>query len=426
MTGEARGDGYPVTAQEYAEIEASLARLLGTSQDVVLLQGEAVLGLEAAARGIGGPGIRVLNIVTGPYGSLVGRWLRAGGAEVADLAAPPGTAISVDAVRTALQSDAGYDAVSVVHAKAATGVVNPLPEIAGLARAAGALVMVDAVASVGAEPLRIGEWGLDVTVIGPQKALGGPSGVSAAVMSPRAWDWLAANPAAPRESILSLLDWKRQWIDQGRRQLFVTPHHLETRALAAAIAQVEAEGLNATILRHHQARNAARSGLRALGLELHVAADSQAAAVATLVEVPAGLDAAELLGAVGLLGAAELLSAAAAVARPGRLILGPARRRSPGAHCGSATRAPTPAWRRSSRPWRALVRPCTAPVTTPTWARRSRQWSTPGRPRKPATSRPRQRGGWQQGSLRSVGDPGCDFPGLPARPGPLTGRRYAA
>jgi aspartate aminotransferase-like enzyme len=328
VTGEGHADGYPVTAREYAEIEASLARLLGTSQDVVLLQGEAVLGLEAAARGIGGPGVKVLNIVTGPYGSLVGRWLRAGGAEVADLAAPPGTAISVGAVRAALQSDAGYDAVSVVHAEAATGVVNPLPQIGGLARAAGALVMVDAVASVGAEPLRIGEWGLDVTVIGPQKALGGPSGVSAAVLSPRAWDWLAANPAAPRESILSLLDWKRQWIDQGRGQLFVTPHHLETRALAAAIAQVAAEGLNATVLRHHQARNAARNGLRALGLELHVAADSQAAAVATLVEVPAGLDAGDLLSA------AESLSAAAAVARPGRLILGPA----PGPLAGRALR----------------------------------------------------------------------------------------
>ena len=54
----------PVTAAFCAAVEDTLAGLLQTRQDVILLQGEAVLGLEAAARGIGGPGRRVLNIVT--------------------------------------------------------------------------------------------------------------------------------------------------------------------------------------------------------------------------------------------------------------------------------------------------------------------------------------------------------------------------
>jgi aspartate aminotransferase-like enzyme len=284
MTGDAAGR--PVTAAFCAAAEDALAGLLRTRHDVVLLQGEAVLGLEAAARGIGGPGRRVLNIVTGPYGTLLGTWLGAGGAEVTSLSVPAGRAVSVAAVESALAAPGGYDAVAVVHAEAATGVVNPLAPVAALARRAGALLVVDAVASVGAEPLLIDEWGLDLVIVGPQKALGGPSGVCAAVVGPRGWDGLATNPAAPRDSILSLLDWRDRWLRPGRGTLPTTPHHLETRALAAALDRLAEGGLAAVVRRHRRARNAARAGLRALGLSLYVTADDEAASVATVAMLP--------------------------------------------------------------------------------------------------------------------------------------------
>jgi len=312
--------GRPVTAAFCAAVEDTLAGLLRTGHDVVLLQGEAVLGLEAAARGIGGPGRRVLNIVTGPYGTLLGAWLGAGGAHVTSLTVPAGRAVSVAAVESALQAPGGYDAVAVVHAETATGVVNPLAPIAELARRAGALLVVDAVASVGAEPLLIDEWGLDLVIIGPQKALGGPSGVSAAVVGPRGWDGLAANPAAPRDSILSLLDWRDRWLRPGRVTLPTTPHHLETRALAAALDRLTAGGLDTVVRRHRRARDAARAGLRALGFSLYVTADDEAASVATLAIVPSAAGRTEPL---------QLLEAAAvssdgAEADDSWLIAGPA------------------------------------------------------------------------------------------------------
>jgi aspartate aminotransferase-like enzyme len=308
-----------VTAAFCAAVEDALAGLLRTRQDVVLLQGEAVLGLEAAARGIGGPGRRVLNIVTGPYGTMLGTWLGAGGAQVTSLSVPAGRAVSVAAVESALRAPGGYHVVAVVHAEAATGVVNPLAPIAALARQAGALLIVDAVASVGAEPLLIDEWGLDLVIIGPQKALGGPSGVSAAVVSPRGWDEVAANPAAPRDSILSLLDWRDRWLRPGRGTLPTTPHHLETRALAAALDRLAADGLDAVVRRHRRARDATRAGLRALGLRLYVTAADEAASVATVATLPP---------AAGPGGPARLLSAmadgSAAAADDSWLIAGPA------------------------------------------------------------------------------------------------------
>jgi aspartate aminotransferase-like enzyme len=285
----------PVDAAEYAAVEASLARLLGTERDVILLQGEATLAIEAAARGVGGPGTRVLNIVTGPYGALLGRWLAAGGASVTDLAAPDRHAVGVAAVSEELRAAHGYDVVAIVHAEAVTGVVNPLLQIAALAREAGALIVVDAVASAGAEQLLIDDWDLDLVIVGPQKALAGPSGVSAAVVGPQAWEVMTANPAAPRQSVLSLLDWRDQWLGTGRTVLPVIPHHLETRALGEALQRLAAEGLDQTVRRHRRAREAVRAGLRQLGLDLHVADDAEAASVASIARVPDGSDPEHLL-----------------------------------------------------------------------------------------------------------------------------------
>ena len=109
---------------------------------------------------------------------------------------------------SALDRVGRVDVVSLVHAEAATGVVNDLAAIAQMAKSIGALVVVDAVASVGAEPLDMDAWGLDLVVLSAQKALAGPSGASIVVTSPGAWEALGRHPSPWRRSVLSLLDWR--------------------------------------------------------------------------------------------------------------------------------------------------------------------------------------------------------------------------
>jgi aspartate aminotransferase-like enzyme len=286
----------PVSAVEYADVERKFAELVGTRQDCILVQGEAILPLEAAARGLGGPGVRALNIVTGPYAALFGDWLRQTGADVEELAVEFDRAVSASYVREALSGSA-FELVSIVHSEAATGVVNPLREIAEVVRESGALIVVDAVASVGADPLAIDEWGLDLTVLAAQKALAGPTAASAVVVGERAWERLRTNPAAPRRSILSLLDWKERWVEAGREELPIIPHHIETRLLGVALDHALAEGLDAIVARHGTARDACRRGLRALGLEPWVRDDHAATAVVTTVRVPDGISSAAILDA---------------------------------------------------------------------------------------------------------------------------------
>jgi len=287
----------PLSAAHFAAIEDRVARLLGTEQDVVIMQGEALLPLEGAIRSAAGPGTVALNVITGPYGQTFGNWLRDCGAEVIDLAVPFHTAVTAEQIREAFAERPEIDFVSLVHAEAATGNTNPVAEVGEVVRTHGALFYLDAVASIGAEPVLPDAWGVDLCVIGAQKAMGGPAGVSAVSVSARAWARMSANPGAPRRSYLSLLDWKERWVDAGRKTLLHAPAQLEMLALEACVERIESEGLDAMMRRHAVAAAATRAGAVALGggLVPYVHDASEAAPVATTLRTPPGVVASDLV-----------------------------------------------------------------------------------------------------------------------------------
>lgn len=253
--------------QGYAKIADRLAALIGTRGDVVFVQAEAVVALEAVATSLARPRLAALNIVTSPYGTLFGGWLRRAGAEVVELAAAPAAPIDVEAVAAALERHPGIRLLALVHAESASGILNPLAEIVELARARGIVTVVDAVASAGGHPLDVDALGIDVAVIGPQKALGGPAGLSAVSVSTRAWQ-LAEQPGGPVDSILSLTDLRRDWLTTGRGPLPGMPAPLEWHALAAALDRIEREGIGVAIARHTRIAAATRRAAHRLGLGL--------------------------------------------------------------------------------------------------------------------------------------------------------------
>ncbi|OHV77477.1 aminotransferase class V-fold PLP-dependent enzyme [Rhizobium sp. LCM 4573] len=288
-------------ADRYASIADRIARLLGTRNDVVLIQAEAVVALEAVAANVARPGLQTANIVTSPYGGWFGGWLRHGGASVTDIVAEPARPIETSAVAAALEANPDIRVLSLVHAESASGILNPLEDILSLTRQRGILTVVDAVASIGGHPLDVDAFGIDIAVIGPQKSLAGPAGVSAIAVSRRAWEFVARD-GARRNSILSLLD-QRGWIEGGRGALPGTPSAMEFFALETALDRVEAEGLENVIARHAKAAAASRAGLLALGSEPGVQAKSGSHLVTT-VKLPEGADMDVLLRAADGFGAA--------------------------------------------------------------------------------------------------------------------------
>ncbi|MQB20025.1 alanine--glyoxylate aminotransferase family protein [Agrobacterium tumefaciens] len=288
-------------SERYAKLADRLAALMKTRNDVLLIQAEAVLALEAVATSLARPGMKALNIVTSPYGAWFGDWLKRGGSDVINLAAEPGRPIAIEAVRQQLDKHPDISVLSLVHAESATGILNPLEDIIRLAKERGVLTVVDAVASIGGHALNVDADGIDIVVIGPQKSLAGAAGVSAISVSDRAWAMLQ-HERAPRNSMLSLLDQKEQWLETGRGALPGTPAPLEFFALDAALERLEAEGIDAVEARHRLAAKATRDALRALGAELWVD-DHLASALVTAVKLPADIDRSNFLQTARLDGA---------------------------------------------------------------------------------------------------------------------------
>ena len=288
----------PVFLERFRDTERLLAEAYRTTNDVVLMQGEAVLGLEAAARGLVVPGMRCLNLVSGVYAAWFGDWLREYGAEVSELRVPYDEALDPAAVERALADDGPFELVSIVHSETPSGIENPLAAIGPLAHAHGALMLADVVSSLGGTALEIDEWKVDLAVAGPQKCLAGPPGMSLVTVSPRAWEAIEANPAAPRGSFLSLLDWKDKWIDGGRVAFPYTPSVSDVNGVHAALGELLDDGVDASVERHARAARATRAGVRGLGLELWPRSDAYAANCVTAVRAPAGVAVPELLSHV--------------------------------------------------------------------------------------------------------------------------------
>lgn len=288
----------PVFLERFRELERKVAQLFGSKNDVVLVQGEAVAGLEAAARSLTRPGTRALNLVSGVYAKWFGDWLRAYGAEVTELEVPYDQALDPEEVERALQTMDLVDLVSIVHCETPAGILNPLGEIVPLAKAKGALVIADVVSSLGGHAVHPDEWGIDVAVAAPQKCLAGPPGITMMTVSDEAWSAMSANPQAPRHSFLSLLDWKDRWIDGGRERFPYTPSVCDVSGVLAACDEVLDEGLEAVIARHERAARAIRAGVKALGLSLWPVTEEIAANCVTAVRIPPGIDGARLLALI--------------------------------------------------------------------------------------------------------------------------------
>lgn len=285
----------PAFLAHFKDTERLAAELFRTAKDVVLMQGEAVLGLEATARAVVRPGMKCLNLVSGVYAAWFGDWLRSYGAEVTELKVPYDEALDPAAVRAEIERMDAVDLVALVHSETPSGIENPLAEIAPIAKQAGALVYADVVSALGGTAVNVDEWGVDIAVAGCQKCLGGPPGVSLCVVGEDAWAAIEQNPAAPRGTFVSLLDWRETWLASEGKKFPYTPSVSDVNGVHAAIAECLDQGVEAVIDRHAAAARACRAGAEAMGLELWPRSHDYAANCVTAIRCPEGVGVAATL-----------------------------------------------------------------------------------------------------------------------------------
>jgi len=278
----------------FDDTTAKLGQVYRTTGDVVIMQGEAVLGLEAASACTVRPGDKCLNLVTGVFGAGYARYFTFySGKEPIQIIKPYNEAIDPAEVEEVLRREGDIRAVAMVHSETPSGSVNPIREICAVARRYGALTIVDAVSSIGGMHLPVDEWGIDLTIGGPHKCLGAAPGSALIAVSERAWEAMRTHPQPRRRSYLSLLDWKEGWMAERRFPFTVFVGQI--RGVNEALTMALEEGLEKRVARHTHVAQICRAGVAAMGLEFWPVSREIMSTCVTAIRTPQGIDAGQLI-----------------------------------------------------------------------------------------------------------------------------------
>jgi serine---pyruvate transaminase len=275
-----------------AILESCLERLklvYRTERDVLMYTGSGTAGMESAIVNLCSPGDRALVVSAGYFGERWATMARAFGAEVDEIRYDWGELPVADELARRLQELGGVKVVFLTHSETSTGVVADVQALAAAAKNAGALVVVDAVSSLGAVPLEADSWGLDAVISGSQKALMTPPGVATVSVSA---DGLRA--ASEGGSPRYYFDWERTRDAQERFDPSFTPAVSIVVGLDVALGLLLEEGLEQAFERHARLGRACREGVKAMGLELF-SPDDDRSAVVTAILAPDGLDSGDVV-----------------------------------------------------------------------------------------------------------------------------------
>jgi alanine-glyoxylate transaminase/serine-glyoxylate transaminase/serine-pyruvate transaminase len=245
------------------------------------VSGTGTSGMETAVANVTRSGTRVLVIVTGYFGDRLAQMFERYGAAVTRLDLEWGRACDPADVERAL-AGSSTEIVGCVHAETSTGVLNPVEQIAAVAARHGAMLVVDAVTSLGAVPVRTQAWGVDVCYSCSQKGLGAPPGLAPVTFSSRALERRV--PSRSFYFDVGLLE--DYWV---RRRYHHTMSAPLTFALREALTAVEEEGLDARYARHERNHLALVAGLESLGLSL-LPPPGERLWTLNAVRVPEGVD----------------------------------------------------------------------------------------------------------------------------------------
>jgi pyridoxamine--pyruvate transaminase len=285
----------PAFLSFYERTVEKLRTAFRTQHMPVILHGEPVLALEAGAASLIARDDVVLNLVSGVYGAGFGFWAKRYCAELVEIRVPYDEVIDPARVEEMFKARPEIRVVSVCHHDTPSGTINPVAEIGRIVAAHGAYLLVDAVSSFGGMDVGPETCQADLFVTGPNKCLGCPPGLSLVGVTPRAWDKMKANPQAPRDSMLSILDWEHAW--RRDRAFPFTPSVSEVNGLDAALDLYLAEGPEHVWARHALTAAACRAGALAMGLRLWPADERTASPTATAISIPARVEDAALRAA---------------------------------------------------------------------------------------------------------------------------------
>jgi alanine-glyoxylate transaminase/serine-glyoxylate transaminase/serine-pyruvate transaminase len=237
------------------------------SKWVMGVAGPGSAAMEMAITNLAWKGSRVLCICNGFFSERMAEMARRTGAQVETLSVVDGTAADTQQVADAIDRFRP-EIVTIVHGETSNTVWNrSLESISSVARAAGALVIVDAVCTLSTMPLPMDAWGIDAVITGGQKGLSSIPGVSLLAFSEAAWQRIMTRPVPPTHWCLDAALATNFWHNASYHYTAPVSGVL---ALHEALRLVCAETLERRFARHQRCSTALQAGIEALALKLYV------------------------------------------------------------------------------------------------------------------------------------------------------------
>lgn len=247
------------------ETRELLRAVFRTRNELTLaVSGTGSAGMEACVVNLVEPGDEVVVCVNGVFGARMKDVMERAGATVHAIEIPWGESFTEIQIADALERHPKTKVLGIVHAETSTGAHTPLEGVAKLVHDTGALLLVDAVTSLGGMDVRIDDWGVDACYSGTQKCLSCPPGLSPVTFSPRALEAMDARKTKVQSWYLDMTMLRNYW--GGNRVYHHTAPINMTYALREALCLVVEEGLDARVARHRENHERLRAGLEKLGL----------------------------------------------------------------------------------------------------------------------------------------------------------------
>jgi aspartate aminotransferase-like enzyme len=248
----------------FQEVSNRLRPVFGTKGAPFWITGSGTSALEAAVVNTLKQDEEALVVVTGSFGDRFTKIISRYGYHLHRLDIPWGETCSPDQLRETLRNHPKVKAVFLTHCETSTGVLNDVATLSQVVKEnSDALVIVDAVSSLGGVPFQMDTWEIDIVVSGSQKALMLPPGLALVAVSERAWEKIKQNPT-PR-FYLDFLAYQEQL---AKATTPYTPALTLLYGLREALRMMEEEGLEAVYARHRLLQQMTRTAAKALGLSL--------------------------------------------------------------------------------------------------------------------------------------------------------------
>ncbi len=277
------------------DMRRMLQGLFRTQNEMTMaVSGTGSAGMEAAVVNLIEPGDSMVVCVNGVFGGRMVDVAQRAGANVTKVERPWGEVFSTDDLKSALQS-AKPKVVGIVMAETSTGAWQPIEEISKLVHDAGAMLLVDAVTSLGGVPVEVDRWGIDAIYSGTQKCLSCPPGLAPVSFNRRAMDVILSRKTKVQSWYLDVTMLAKYW---GAERVY---HHTApinmTYGLYEALRLIHEEGLESCFARHLRNHQALKAGLAALGME-YTAQQGHQLPMLNAVRIPEGVDDAAIRGAL--------------------------------------------------------------------------------------------------------------------------------